>query len=188
MPAKKSLIKSLRSDTVPVMLSGDRIIIFDKKLVSRLAGRQFGENTKEGLVLTLYEACFLLKEGKIPEPFCSGSEGKALSLKELLCIGEDLTPAFLMKFQVFCDLRKKRGFVVKSGIKFGCDFACYDKGTKIGASHSKWLIRIIPETAKIDYSEITGAARMAQAVKKRLLLASATERGPVYYEINHSRP
>jgi len=45
----------------------------------------------------------------------------------------------------------------------------------------------MPETARIDYNEITRAARLATNVKKKMVFASVTERGPVYYEVSRAK-
>jgi tRNA-intron endonuclease len=76
-----------------------------------------------------------------------------------------------------------RGYLVKSGLKFGVDFVVYARGKVPGKDHSKWMIHVVPESIRIDFAELTRAARLATNVKKRILFAIVTERGPVYYEV-----
>jgi len=132
---------------------------------------------KGSLYLNLYEACLLLEDGKL-EVFSKG---------EKLRLGEELNEGFGMKYEVFRDLRATKGLIVRSGIKFGCDFVVYPPGKTVGKSHSKWMLHVMPETARIDYNEITRAARLATNVKKKMVFASVTERGPVYYEVSRAK-
>jgi len=181
---KKTVIRGKRSAELKPTLSGDRVIIYDEKLASQLLARAFGEAKRGRLYLSLYEACLLAEEGKLD---VYGREGKKLSVRKLTDAGESLNEGFAMKYDVFRDLRLARGYAVKPGIKFGCDFVVYAHGKSPGKGHSKWMVHVIPESARLDYVEITRAARLATNVKKKLLLASVTERGPVYYEIGRAK-
>jgi tRNA splicing endonuclease len=49
------------------------------------------------------------------------------------------------------------------------------------------MVHAMPEGARLDYSEFTRAARLATNVKKKMLFATVTERGPVYYEISRAK-
>lgn len=180
---KKTVIKGRKSAELRPILSGDRVIVFDPKKAAQLAGRAYGESRKGLLYLSLYEACLLVEDGKLDVY----KGGKKLSLKKLVDAGQALNEGFRMKYEVFKDLRLARGYVVKSGIKFGCDFVVYARGKKPGKGHSKWMLHVMPESARIDYAEFTRAARLATNVKKRMLFASVTERGPVYYEVGRAK-
>lgn len=180
---KKTVIRGKKSGDRPPMLSGDKVIVYDEKLSGQLLSRFFGEIKGKILYLNLYEACLLLDEEKIELE----SEGDKMNLKRLLVYAEKINECFSMKYDVYKDLRSVRGYIVKSGIKFGCDFVAYARGKSPGKDHSKWMVHVVSESARIDYSEITRAARLASNVKKKMLFASVTERGPVYYEISHAR-
>ncbi len=181
---KKTVIRGRKSADTRPLLSGDRVVVRDERSASQLLSKAFGEPKKSGLHLSLYEACLLAEEDKL-EVF--DKDGKKLSFDKLLILGEKLNEGFAMKYDVFRDLRLGRGYVVKSGIKFGCDFVVYARGKKPGKAHSKWMVWVIPESARMDYAELTGAARLATNVKKKLLLATVTERGPVYYEVDRAK-
>lgn len=179
---KKILIKG-KGSKEDAVLSGDRVIIHDEKLADRLLSKSIGEKKGKKSYLNLYEACLLVEDGKL-EVF---DNKKKLSLKKLMAIGEQFNEGFAMKYEVYSDLRLGKGYIVKSGIKFGCDFVVYARGKKPGSGHSKWMVHVMPEGARVDYSEITRAARLATNVKKSMLFASVTERGPVYYEISRAK-
>jgi tRNA-intron endonuclease len=178
---KKTVIRGKRRDS-PI-LSGDRAIIGEERLANQLSSKSYGEMKRGKLYLSLYEACLLVEEGKIEVQ----SNGKKISLKKMMSIAEKLNEGFGMKYEVFRDLRVERGYVVRSGIKFGCDFVVYPRGKSVGKSHSKWMVHVMPESSRIDYSELTRAARLATNVKKKMLFATVTERGPVYYEMSRAR-
>ncbi len=170
---KKSVIRGKPHEDV---LSGDRVIVEEQTRANQLYERSFGEMKRGKLYLNLYEALLLAEEGKI-------GIGESVLRKR----GKELNEGFEMKYEVFRDLRATRGLVVKSGIKFGCDFVVYARGKKPGKSHSRWMLHVVPESARLDYAEITRAARLATNVKKRMLFASVTERGPVYYEVSRAK-
>jgi tRNA-intron endonuclease len=181
---KKTVIRARKKRDAEAALSGDRVIVYGQHKAGQLASRSFGEMKGAALYLSLYEACLLAEEKKLE--VCD-EEGGKLSFKELAEAGERMNEGFGMKYDVFKDLRAARGYVVKSGIKFGCDFVVYPRGKTPANSHSKWMVHVMPEGARLDYSEITRAARLAANVKKGMLFATVTERGPVYYEIGHVR-
>jgi len=181
---KKVIIKGKGKEEKKPTLSGDRVIIHEEVLSSQLYNKNFGELKKERLYLNLYEACLLLDENKIQ---VFDKNGKEITLKKLIKVGEKLNKNFEMKYDVFRDLRLSRGYVVKSGVKFGCDFVVYDRGKSPGGGHSKWMVHVIPEIIKIDFNEMTRAARLATNVKKKMIFSVVTERGPVYYEIGRTK-
>jgi len=181
---KKTVIRAKKKRDLAAVLSGDRVIVHDNKLASQFVSRSFGEMKGVALYLNLYEACLLAEDGKLR--VCDEG-GERLSPKDLSKAGECMNDGFCMKYDVFRDLRLARGYVVKSGIKFGCDFVVYPRGKTPANSHSKWMVHVMPESARLDYSEITRAARLATNVKKSMLFATVTERGPVYYGVSHVR-
>lgn len=178
---KKTVIKGRKREE-KATLSGDRVIVPDPVVSSQLYNRGFGDIKKDRLYLSLYEACLLVDEGKLDV-----YDKKKLAFKRLLKVGEGFNENFAMKYDVFRDLRLSRGYVVKSGLKFGCDFVVYARGKTPGKGHSKWMVHVMPESARVDFNEITRAARLATNVKKRMLFAIVTERGPVYYEVGRAR-
>jgi len=184
MAVRKSVIKGKKTEQLQPVLSGDRVIVHDAKLAAQLATRSFGELKKDQLYINLYEACLLLEEKKLQ---IYSKDGDKMKLNELMGAGECFNEGFGMKFDVFRDLRSVRGYVAKSGIKFGCDFVVYPRGKTPSTSHSKWMVHVMPESARLDYVEITRSARLAANVKKAMLFATVTDRGPVYYEISRAK-
>ena len=75
---------------------------------------------------------------------------------------------FEKKFQVYKDFRDK-GYIVNPGIKFGCDFAVYQKGP--GIDHAPFLVQVYNRNENITSTEIVLAGRLASSVKKQFILA-----------------
>ncbi len=55
------------------------------------------------------------------------------------------------------------------GIKFGCDFAVYEKGP--GIDHAPFLIQVYTRTESITSTGIVLAGRLATSVRKQFILA-----------------
>ncbi|HIQ09905.1 MAG TPA: tRNA-intron lyase, partial [Euryarchaeota archaeon] len=79
---------------------------------SELVQKGYGERKSEGLVLSLYEAAYLLEKGKL-DVF---KDGKQLKLEEFLGEAEREEPEFFIRYNVFKDMRD-RGYVIKTGFK-----------------------------------------------------------------------
>ena len=75
---------------------------------------------------------------------------------------------FNKKFQVYEDFREK-GYIVNPGIKFGCDFAVYEKGP--GIDHAPFLIQVYSRNESITSTGIVLAGRLATTVRKQFILA-----------------
>jgi len=180
---KTVTIRGRSSDLKP-LLSNDKVIIYDKTLSDRLFSKGFGELVKNRLYLSLYEACLLLDEEKI---LVFDKNDKEITVKKLVKHAEKLNENFSVKYAVYRDLRLQRGYLTRSGLKFGCDFIVYGKSKKLGESHSKWMVHVVSEIQRMDFGEITRAARLATSVKKRMIYAIVTERGPVYYELGRKK-
>ena len=78
------------------------------------------------LILDLIEGCYLQEISKIQ----IYKNNKKISLNEIIKICKKEYHNFDKKFQVYKDFREK-GYVINPGIKFGCDFAVYQKGPGI---------------------------------------------------------
>jgi len=71
---------------------------------------------------------------------------------------------FPEKVSVYEDLRK-RGFVPRTGYKFGHHFRVYT-GKKV---HSEMLVQALPEGAALPMSAVSRSVRLAHSVKKKML-------------------
>jgi tRNA-intron endonuclease len=75
---------------------------------------------------------------------------------------------FDAKYLVFQNLRDK-GYIVSPGIKFGCDFAVYERGP--GIDHAPYLVQVYRVTSSLTATGLVLAGRLATTVKKQFVLA-----------------
>ena len=75
---------------------------------------------------------------------------------------------FDKKYLVYKNFRDK-GYIINPGIKFGCDFAVYEKGP--GIDHAPYLIQVYNRNESISSTGIVLAGRLATTVRKQFILA-----------------
>ena len=126
------------------------------------------------LILDLIEGCYLLKISKIK----ISKNGKNISLNALIKICRKEHHDFDKKFQVYKDFREK-GYVVNPGIKFGCDFAVYQKGT--GIDHAPYLVQVYKKNDDISSTAVVLAGILASSVKKQFILAIPNGKDKIDY-------
>ena len=157
-------------------LVGNRIVIWDlndsRELYgSGYYGKPIGVPKPKGiefdvpLVLDLIEGCYLTEKGRLR---ISLTDGKAISQAEIKKICKKQYVDFDAKYLVFSDLRGK-GYVVAPGIKFGCDFAVYERGP--GIDHAPYLVQVFRATDELTATGMVLAGRLATTVKKQFILA-----------------
>lgn len=168
----------MRSREVPAgTLLGNRVLV--REGYAPLCERGFGEEKEEGLVLSLYEAAYLLERGKIRIV----RDGQDMDFSALLAYAESRIPGFLVRYSVFRDIRN-RGYVIKTGFKFGTHFRVYPRGKKPGEAHTKYVVHVIPEEQKIEAHDLSRMVRLARAIKTELVLALVdSENEVVYYKV-----
>jgi len=146
--------------------------------------RNFGEKIEDKIHYTLPEALFLVEERKMD----IYSKNKQLTKEELKKYLEKFDKKFWIKYLVFKDLRKK-GYVVKTALKFGAEFRVYEKKADIKKTHSKWLVFTESESKKFNWHEFASKNRVAHSTKKNLLVAIVDEEGSIlYYETSWIKP
>ncbi len=155
---------------------GDKIVIFDindsKKIYSSgFYGKPLGinkpkkaEDIRTPLELSIIEGLYLLKKGKI---IVMHGNNK-LTEKDLYKIGKDSIARFESLFAVYSDLRDK-GFVVRSGIKFGADFAVYTLGP--GLEHAPYVVIVLDANSTLLANELMSFGRVSHSTRKKLVLA-----------------
>ena len=162
------------------LLDKDRAIVLDEKEASRLWNKgAFGELKDGKLQLSLLEALFLMETGKLKTD---------KSYTELFKECSDKYGSFLHILNVYKDLRA-RGYVVKTGFKFGAHFRLYERGIKPGEGHSDFLVHMIPEEYKFELQDLSRAVRLSHSVKKKIWYAINDSEGDVtYYQIVRVKP
>jgi len=126
------------------------------------------------LILDLMEGCYLLEISKLK----IYRDKKKVSLEELVKICREEYHNFDKKYLVYKDFREKK-YVVNPGIKFGCDFAVYNRGP--GIDHAPYLIQVYNKNDSISSTGIVLAGRLASSVKKQFILAIPSGKSSVDY-------
>ncbi|MAH03539.1 tRNA-intron lyase [Candidatus Pacearchaeota archaeon] len=144
----------------------------------------FGEPVGSKIQYSLSETLFLIEKGKMETILRT----KKVQLKELIKKFQKIDKRIQIKYPVFKDLRE-RGYIVKTALKFGADFRVYDKGTKPGKKHAKWIVFTDHESNRITWPEFSAKNRVAHSTRKSLLLAIVDEEGSIsYYTVNWIKP
>ena len=116
------------------------------------------------IVLDLLEGFYLFSKKEINVT----AQGKRFGLATLLAICKREYANFAEKLLVYTRLREA-GFVVSPGIKFGADFAAYEKGP--GIDHAPYLVRVAPPSTSVSAVDIVLAGRLATTVRKQFIIA-----------------
>ena len=144
----------------------------------------FGEVVGEKIYYSLSETLFLVEKSKM-EIY---SKSKKISTRELLAKFRRIDKKIQIKYPVFKDLREK-GYVVKTSLKFCADFRVYEKASKPGKKHAKWIVFVDHESSKLTWHEFSAKNRVAHSTKKNLLLAIVDEENSItYYEVRWLKP
>lgn len=164
------------------ILLNDRVIVKDENAHNLYNKRYYGNLTDSGLELSFIEALFLLTKNKIE-----------IYDDDTLITKEDLTDIIRQKhifshYLVYKDLRI-RGYIIKTGFKYGSDFRIYERGHAPGDGHSNFLVKILSEEQEIKVRDFSSYVRVAHGVRKTLLLAVVDDEYDItYYDIEWTKP
>lgn len=173
---------------VKVHLQPDkRLIVWDSRDGNRLYGEGFygrpqgvakpREEFDTPLILDSFEGIYLEAAGRI-KVYMGDRPVHSDELKELLFTTDE---RFDVKLMVYTDLKEK-GFVVTPGIKYGSDFAVYERGP--GLEHSPYIVRIQSGDSSISASELVKSGRLATTVRKSFIIAVVEGKSVRYLEFN----
>ncbi|MGC8849438.1 MAG: tRNA-intron lyase [Candidatus Bathyarchaeia archaeon] len=125
-----------------------------------------GERFEAPLTLDLMEGIYLKERGliKVYDPATGGEVG----IRQLLKLAEASYKNFSKSYRIYRELRDK-GYIVTPGIKFGSDFAVYERGP--GIDHAPYIISVRDKEDVMDPSEIVRAGRLATTVRKQFIVA-----------------
>ena len=126
------------------------------------------------LILDLIEGYYLLQKSKIS----IYKTKKKITEKEMLKICKSEYHNFDKKYLVYRNFRDK-GYIVNPGIKFGCDFAVYQKGP--GIDHAPYLVQVYNTSDSVSSTDVVLAGRLATTVRKQFVLAIPYGKNDVNY-------
>ncbi len=180
MPAKKypsSTLRLPRKAVHGVFFKTDLMTVVDedeagKSLYEKFWFGQYGsyKAADRGRLdkLDVYETLFLLEKKAL--------ELRDTSRAELIKCASARRSEFPSLYAVYKDWREK-GYVIKTGFKFGTHFRVYFPGAKpmkpgdSDWTHSKHVIQVFPKSSKLLISEWARAIRVAHSVRKTFILA-----------------
>lgn len=138
---------------------------------------RYGEYVEDKIQYSLVEALHLMERKRL---ILKDGKNKTIKIEKFRKQCEKLEENFWVRYSVFRDLRK-RGYIVKTALKFGADFRVYDKGVKPGDDHAKWIVYPLHETKPLTLYEFSAKNRVAHSTRKTLLLAVVDDEGDVSY-------
>jgi tRNA-intron lyase len=130
----------------------------------------------------VYETIYLLKHGDLRLKNSTLAQVEKAASKRIRFFSD--------MYLVYEDWRK-RGYVIKTGFKFGTHFRIYFPGASPVRSedewmHSKHVIHVFPRKHKQIISEWARAIRVAHSVKKTFILAIPGKKTPIL--VNPKKP
>lgn len=138
-----------------------------QKAFTLFAKSKFGEKKSGKIHYSKYEALYLIETKR-----AESKKKIKLNIKEK------------NNYLVFKDLRKK-GYIVKTGLKFGAEFRVYKSKKE---KHAAWLV-YIPKKQKIDFKDFVSKNRIAHSTGKKLLIAIIDSQQDItYYEVSWLKP
>ena len=137
--------------------------------------------------LDIYETLFLIDSKEL--------EVQNFTRKQIVDTAGRRRHDFRKLYDVYSDWRSK-GYIIKTGFKFGTHFRVYFPGaqpnkTDTNWSHSMHVIHVFPRDAKLLTSEWARVIRVAHSVRKTFILAipgkSRAKRLAIDFELYHRR-
>jgi tRNA-intron endonuclease len=154
----------------------DGRVLFGPEAITELYDQgYFGRPTEGGLQLSLVESAYLLDRGKI-RVFDTEKE---LAYRNLFELSSGLEKGFEFRYVVYKDLRE-RGYYLQPGVP---DFRVYPRGGHPGKTPAEFYVCVVSERLPFQLKEILEPMRIAQQMRKRLMLAIVDEESDItYYE------
>jgi len=158
------------------ILVGSHVIETDADKSKQILEHGFGEQEEGSVTLSSVEALYLVENKKLKV----NEKGRVLSFEKLIGKFKQTDKDLDAKYFVYKDLRKK-GYVARTGLKYGTYFRVYEKGVRVGEGHSHWLVQPIKEEWQTSIYEISKSIRLAHSVRKKIIWAVVDSEGDVTY-------
>lgn len=166
------------SESVEAELVGARLIVWNPEKGTALYrsgffGKPVGlpkpkpdQDFDAPLMLDLMEGMYLLEQKKLH--VIELGTGRRVNKAKLRKLANRVYQGFDPAYKVYRHLRSK-GLVVTPGIRFGADFAVYERGP--GIDHAPFLVSVKQGQETMGTFEIVRAGRLATAVRKQFTIA-----------------
>ncbi len=189
----KKFIFSLSSMAYTGKLTESRVKVWNEEEAEEVHDEKYyGKIMDEGhLELSLCEAMHLVDRDYLEVE----DDGDVLDRGELFQRFAEINEDFDHKYAAYSDLRD-RGYIVKSGFKFGAHFRVYPEGVnpytegpKSQKQHTQWVVHAVPENYTLPFEEMSRAVRLAHNIRATMLWAVVdAEDGVTYYEVERVTP
>jgi len=150
-----------------------------QQAITLAKNKKLGEYKQGKVIYSKYEALYLIET----------KQTQLIKNNKSILINQTIkhlskNKDFQNNYSVFKDLRKK-GYIVKTGLKFGVEFRVY-KSKKV--KHATWLVYITKKN-KINLKDFISKNRIAHSTGKKLLLAIIdSQQDIIYYEVDWIKP
>jgi len=161
-----------------------QVVVSRQEEIDFLSGSGYGVK-KEGAVLLLqaYEALYLAAEKRLRVV----ANDEELNFQNLLKVLQKHEADVWAEFLLFRDLRE-RGYVVREGAAGEVSFRVYERGT-YPKKAAKYIVFLLREGSPATVDRLWNAMRLAQGMKKKLIVAVMDRRGEVvYYSLDQFSP
>lgn len=200
----KSKIKEYPGSKLRIRAKGINGTFFKTDLITILEDNEKGKELYDNYWIGQYGSYKASERGKLNKidifEALFLTENNTISIRnatraKLIDNGNSGRKDFLKLYSVYKDWREK-GYVIKTGFKFGTHFRVYFPGAKPtnttnGWTHSKHVIQVFPKDAKMLISEWARAIRVAHSVRKTFILAipgsARTNNVDIDYILYHRR-
>lgn len=165
----------------------DRIVVWDPVASETLHNNGFYGKPldQKRLQLSLVEGGYLLSEGVLH--IDSTKSDEILGIKDFVEKASSIEKEFYLKFIAYSDLRR-RGFVPKTGFKFGTHFRVYrEVQSPSNIPHSEFLIHAIPHDYEFSLPVMSRAIRLSNSVRKNMLYAVQNGKNIEYIDIGRKK-
>ena len=169
---------------ITAQFTGSKIYSNSNEAFSLYEKSHFGEKKENRIEYSLIEALYLLQEKRI-QLF---QNKKQLDFDLLIKKAKKYDKRIEIKFPVFSNMRKK-GYILKTALKFGADFRVYEKGIRPGEDHALWVLFCVRESELHSWYDFAAKNRVAHAAKKKLLIGIVDDEDDVtFYEVGWLKP
>ena len=156
------------------------IKVSSKGDIDALSSRGFGTRDNGNLILTFYEALYLIDKGTL---LVRSKSKKEIGFRDILSQFETSSENAWSQYLTYRDLRS-RGYVVREGFGTGIAFRVYERG-EYSKDSAKYLVLSVQEGKPISVKDLTNALTQSLSLKKELVLAVMNRRGEtVYYSVS----
>lgn len=174
-----------------VVISGEEVVaLYDESGY----GKPMPEEKPNRVELDLVEAAYLVEKEKLKVFTKEDGKKKKIDFQDLMKIASKSVNEFHPQFVVYRDLRE-RGYLVKTGFKFGAHFRVYERGVKLKRGpkaeheHTKFVLHAVSEESAFSLPELSRAVRLAHNIRATFVWAVVDKENDVtYYNIQRLTP